>query len=77
LIVDLTFIAYCEGACVVPISPYSASEGDQNLSSASDKPIISSLTTFHIQQLIINFIKPHANIPLSDLEGAQHTQINL
>jgi hypothetical protein len=28
-------------------------------------------------QLIVTFIKPKANIPLSDLEGAQHAQINL
>jgi hypothetical protein len=28
-------------------------------------------------QLIVTFIKPNANIPLSDLEGAQHAQINL
>ncbi len=28
-------------------------------------------------QLIVTVIKPNANIPLSDLEGAQHAQINL
>jgi hypothetical protein len=28
-------------------------------------------------QLIVTFIKPNANNPLSDLEGAQHAQINL
>jgi hypothetical protein len=77
LMFDLTLITYCEGARAVRISPYSAFEGDQNLSSASDKLIMFSLTTIHIQQLIVAFIKPNANIPLSNLEGAQHAQINL
>jgi hypothetical protein len=49
LIVDL--IQYCEGAREVPITHYSASEGDrsQSLSSASDKSITFSLTTIHVQ----------------------------
>ncbi len=62
LIVDLTLIAYCEGAHAVPISPYSASDRDQNLSSASDKSIMFSLTTIHVQRLIVEFIKVDINV---------------
>jgi hypothetical protein len=58
LIVDLTLVAYHEGARAVLISPYSASEGNQNPSSASEESIMFSLTTIHIQQLIVTFIKP-------------------
>jgi hypothetical protein len=53
LIVDLTLIAYRAGARAVLISPYSAFERDQNLSSASDDSIMFSLTSIHIQQLIV------------------------
>jgi hypothetical protein len=39
--------------------------------------IFETSDAFNHQQLIVTFIKPNAIIPLSDLEGAQHTQINL
>jgi hypothetical protein len=47
-IVDLFLIPYHEGACALPITHYSASEGDTSLSSASNKSITFSLTTIHV-----------------------------
>jgi hypothetical protein len=57
LIVDLLLIPNCEGARAVPITHYSASEGGQSLSSASNKSITFLLTTIHVQRLIFEF--PH------------------
>ncbi len=59
LIVDLFLIQNREGASEVPITHYSASEGDrsQSLLSASDKSITLSLKTNHVQRLIVEFIK--------------------
>jgi hypothetical protein len=62
LIVELFLIPNCKGACAVPITHYSASEGDQSLSSASDKSILFSLTTIHVQRLIVEFIKADINV---------------
>jgi hypothetical protein len=62
LIVDLFLIPNREGACAVPITHYSASEGDQILSSASDKSILFSLTTIHVEWLIVEFIKTDINV---------------
>jgi hypothetical protein len=62
MIFDLFFIPNREGARAVPITHYSASEGDQSLPSASDKPIMFSLTTIHIQWLIVEFIKANINV---------------
>ncbi len=64
LIVDLFLIQNREGAREVPITHYSASEGDQNLSSASDKSITFSPKTIHVQRLIVEFIK-------SDIKNVQ------
>jgi len=50
LIVDLLLIQNCEGACEVPITHYSASEGDQ-------RSITFSLKQIHLQRLIVEFIK--------------------
>jgi hypothetical protein len=57
LIVDLFLIQNREGAHEVPITHYSASEGDRSLSSASDKSITFSLKTSHVQRLIVELIK--------------------
>jgi hypothetical protein len=59
LIVDLFLIQNREGAHEVPITHYSASEGDRSrsLSSASDKSITFSLKNIHVQRLIVEFIK--------------------
>jgi len=59
LIIDLFLIQNSEGARAVPITHYSASEGDQSrsLSSASDKSITFSLKNTHVQRLIVEFIK--------------------
>jgi hypothetical protein len=62
LIVDLFLIPNCEGAGAMPITHYSASEGDQSLSSASDKFIMFSLTIIHVQRLIFEFIKADINV---------------
>jgi hypothetical protein len=59
LIIDLFLIQNHEGAREVPITHYSASEGDQSrsLSSATDKSITFSLKNTHVQRLIVEFIK--------------------
>jgi hypothetical protein len=59
LIVDLFLIQNREGAREVPITHYSASEGDRSrsLSSASDKSITFSLKNIHVQRLIVEFIE--------------------
>jgi hypothetical protein len=62
MIVDLFLIPNREGARAVPITHYSASEGDQSLSSASDKSIMFLLTTIHVQWLIVEFIKADINV---------------
>jgi len=61
LIVGLFLIQNCEGAREVPITHYSASEGDRSQSSASDKSITFSLKTIHVQRLIVEFIKSDIN----------------
>jgi hypothetical protein len=62
LIFDQFLIPNHEEACAVPITHYSASEGDQSLSSASDKSITFSLTTIHVQRMIVEFIKADINV---------------
>ena len=47
------------------ITHYSASEGGQSLSSASDKFIIFPLTTIQVQRLIVEFIKADVNMQKS------------
>jgi hypothetical protein len=47
------------------------------LSVQDDSAIMMATHTSYSLQLIVTFIKPNANIPISDLEGAQHAQINL
>jgi hypothetical protein len=42
-----------------------------------DSAIMMATHTSYSLQLIVTFVKPNANIPLSDLERAQHAQINL
>ena len=70
LIVDLFLIQNCEGAREVPITHYSASEGDrsQSLSSASDKSITFSLKNIHVQQLIVVHQSRHREC--TDIKGS-------
>jgi hypothetical protein len=62
MIVNLFLIPNCEGARAVPITHYSAAEGDRSLSTASDKSITFSLITIHVQRLIVEFIKADINV---------------
>ncbi len=47
------------------------------LSVRDDSAIMMVTHASYSLQLIVTFIKPNANIPLPDSEGAQHAQINL
>jgi hypothetical protein len=47
------------------------------LSVRDDSAIMMATHASYSLQLIVTFIKPNADIPLPDLEGAQHAQINL
>ncbi len=47
------------------------------LSVQDDSAIMMLTQASYSLQLIVTFIKPSANIPLTDLEQAQHAQINL
>ena len=73
LIVEPFFIQNCDGAHEVPITHYSASEGDQSLSSASDKSISFSLKTSHIQRLTVEFIKSD----IKNVQGSRALPITL
>ena len=73
LIVEPFFIQNREGAHEVPITHYSASEGDQSLSSASDKSISFSLKTSHIQRLTVEFIKSD----IKNVQGSRALPITL
>jgi hypothetical protein len=47
------------------------------LSVRDNSAIMMATHTSYSLHLIVTFIKPNANIPLSDLKGAQHAEINL
>jgi hypothetical protein len=47
------------------------------LSVQDDSAIMMATHASYSLQLIVTFINPNTDIPLPDLEGAQHAQINL
>jgi hypothetical protein len=47
------------------------------LSVQDDSAIMMATHASYSLQLIVTFIKPNTNIPISDSEGAQHAQISL
>jgi hypothetical protein len=64
---------YCNNSAIM-----TATHTNLLLLSVRDKSAIMMAThASYSLQLIVTFIKPNANIPLPDLEGAQHAQINL